>query len=85
MKTFWNQGEKQVTKGLDILGYRQIDQNVGKKWVSGITAISYRARYMSLIPWLVAEYYGGRDLGDIDAKQRGLRRELSENGGNVIR
>jgi len=63
MKSFWNQGEKQVTKGLDILGYRQVDQNVEKEWVSGITTISYRARYMSLVPWLVAEYYDRRGLG----------------------
>lgn len=61
---FWNQGEKQVTKGLDILGYRQVDQNVEKEWVSGITTISYRARYMSLLPWLVAEYYDSQGLGE---------------------
>ena len=34
-----------------------MDQNVEKDWVSGITTISNRARYLSLIPWLVAEYY----------------------------
>jgi len=68
VETFWNQGEKQVTLGLDILGYRQVDQAVEKEWVSGITTISYRARYMSLIPWLVAEYYeqsGLRSEGDV--------------------
>jgi len=62
MRAFWNQGEKQVTMGLDILGYRQVDQNVEKEWVSGITTISYRARYMTLIPWLLAEYYERRGM-----------------------
>jgi len=66
-ETFWNQGEKQITKGLDILGYRQVDQNVEKEWVSGITTISYRARYLSLIPWLVAEYYEQRGQGGSEA------------------
>lgn len=42
---------------MDVLGFRQVDQKVEKDWVSGITTISNRARYLSLIPWLVAEYY----------------------------
>jgi len=64
--TFWTQGEKEVSKGLDILGYRQVDQNVEKDWVSGVTTISFRARYFSLVPWLVAEYYERRGLGHDD-------------------
>jgi len=79
MVVFWNEGVAETNAGLDILGVRGADQAHEARLTGGITTISARARYLTLLPWFLDEWYrraleGGRARHDEAAQLAALRR-----------
>jgi hypothetical protein len=51
MNVAWGSRLSNETKGLDVIGIRALDQNIEASLTNGLTTISIRARYISILPW----------------------------------
>ena len=56
MIIIWGDRLVETTTGQDILGIRGIDQAVELALVNGITTISQRARYFTILTWAIGDY-----------------------------
>ena len=50
-------------QGLDVLGIRALDQNIEASLTNGITTISIRARYISILAWAIGQYFVDESAG----------------------
>jgi hypothetical protein len=57
MEISWGDGLGEETQGLDILGIRVLDQSLETALSNGITTISLRGRYFTILPWLIGEFF----------------------------
>lgn len=57
MEIAWGKAFDDGTKGLDIVGVRGLDQSLEAALVNGITTISLRGRYFTLLTWAVGEFF----------------------------
>lgn len=79
MNVTWGSRLSDETKGLDVLGIRALDQNIEASLTNGITTISIRARYISILTWAIGQYFidesaGGRVRHDKEARAVYLNR-----------
>lgn len=76
MTFHWGADLLEETAGLDVLGVRGIDQSIELAMVNGITTISQRGRYLSILPWALGEFFSANAAGGFewDALTRHLRR-----------
>ncbi len=79
MNVAWGARLSGETKGLDVMGIRALDQNIEASLTNGITTISIRARYISILAWAIGQYFvdesaGGRVRHDPQARAVYLNR-----------
>jgi hypothetical protein len=77
MSLFWGEDLIDQSAGLDILGVRGIDQAVEAALVNGITTISQRGRYFTLLPWVLGEFFANElSSGEAEFNEQRLLRFL---------
>lgn len=77
MDVGWGSELRDRSDGQDILGVRAVDQAMEASLVVGITTISQRGRYLTILPWALGEYFSadaGENVEKYDADR--LRRFL---------
>ena len=57
MDIAWGEPEKGDTQGLDIVGVRALDQGLEAALANGITTISNRGRYFTILTWAIGEFF----------------------------
>jgi hypothetical protein len=57
MDVAWGDKFDGSTQGLDILGVRGLDQSIEARLVNGLTTVSLRGRYLTILPWALGEYF----------------------------
>lgn len=65
MEVFWGDDLDGETQGLDILGVRGLDQSLETALANGITTISLRGRYLTILPWLIGEFFHAEEQAGI--------------------
>ncbi len=57
MDVGWGTQLGERSDGQDILGVRGLDQGMEAALVVGITTISQRGRYLTILPWALGQYF----------------------------
>lgn len=77
MDVAWGDKLGDESQGQDILGIRGLDQSIEAALVNGITTVSQRGRYLTILPWAVGEFFDReRQTGATVFDQDRLRRFL---------
>lgn len=63
MELAWGEPFGEVIGGLDIAGVRGLDQRIEAALVNGITTISPRGRYFTLLCWAICEFFEAEKAG----------------------
>jgi len=66
LSIFWGDDLLDTTQGLDILGVRGFDQSIEIGMVNGITTISQRVRYLSILTWALGEILTKKSLTGVE-------------------
>lgn len=79
MEVTWGDPFGEVIAGLDIAGVRGLDQRMEAALVNGITTVSARGRYFTVLCWALCEYFeveraAARTVFDADGLGRFLAR-----------